>query len=158
GFYVLVGLARMEGINLSSGAVVGGSDVSQDAEAGAVHAEYKVNWIWNDESTAFDNARSQNKLVMIDFWADWCAACRELDHKSFSTPEVYETVNRDFIPLKIDGSKITDEVKATWERYGVKGLPTVLFMTPDGEELTRFEAFRSAEQVMEVLGKLTKTK
>ncbi len=155
-FCVLLGLAKIEKINLSGNTAVVDSEMSGAVQAKKAHSEYKVNWIWDDQEMAFERARASGNTVMIDFWADWCAACKELDHKTFSQPEVYEIVNRDFISLKIDGSNITDDVKATWNRYGVKGLPTVLFIAPDGEELERFEAFRTAEQMLPILERVKK--
>ncbi len=147
-FYLLLGLVRFEGIDLPPASMI--SD-GAGSESGYSDTSHKVKWIYDDRTKAFDLAREKNKLLMIDFWADWCAACIELDHKTFSVPEIYNTINLDFIPLKIDGSKVTDELKSIWAEFGVKGLPTVLFLTPDGEELERFEAFRNVDQVMQVL-------
>lgn len=147
-FYLLLGLVRFEGIDLPPASNISNGAGSESGYSDTLH---KVKWIYDDRTKAFDLAREKNKLLMIDFWADWCAACIELDHKTFSVPEVYNTINQDFIPLKIDGSKVTDELKAIWAEYSVKGLPTVLFLTPDGEELERFEAFRNEDQVMQVL-------
>ncbi|NQT33597.1 thioredoxin family protein [bacterium] len=147
-FYLLLGLVRFEGIDLIPASMI--SD-GAGSESGYSDKSHKVKWIYDDRTKAFDLAREKNKLLMIDFWADWCAACIELDHKTFSNPKVYNTINQDFIPLKIDGSNITDELKSIWAEYGVRGLPTVLFLTPDGEELERFEAFRNVDQVMQVL-------
>ncbi|MDP8240150.1 MAG: cytochrome c biogenesis protein CcdA [Candidatus Hatepunaea meridiana] len=154
GFYVLLGIARMEGIKLSGGAGSSVAGTLNPPKTASIKGEYKVNWMWDDEVKAFNMSNETGKVVMIDFWADWCAACKELDHQTFSAPEVYNIINNSFIPLKIDGSKITDDIKAIWARYNVKGLPTVLFISSDGEELARFEAFRTVEQVMPLLERL----
>ncbi|MDP8228204.1 MAG: thioredoxin family protein, partial [Candidatus Electryoneaceae bacterium] len=140
-FYVLLGLMRLEGINFTAPPT---GDVQVEHISG-------INWIYDDEDTAFQRARMNDQPIIIDFGAEWCVACKELDHKTFSDPQVFTAINDNFIPLKIDGTDVTDEVKAVWERYGVRGLPTVLFLSPDGTEIERFEAFRTVDEVMPVL-------
>lgn len=147
-FYTLLGFAKMHNINTMGGVVVSGGMIANDR---IVESKATVKWIKDDEMRAFEMAKNEGKLVMIDFWAEWCAACKELDHKSFSQPQLYNYINEHFIPLKIDGTKITDDIKEIWERYSVLGLPTVLFISPDGKELGRFEAFRSAEQILSII-------
>ena len=150
-FYSLLSIARFEGFLLPGQAFLGGSINAMSGSTSRSSHEVTVKWIWNDTDLAFSKAVETGKPVIIDFWADWCAACRELDHKTFGKLEVYDYINANFIALKVDGSDITDRVKATWEKYKVRGLPTVLFMSPDGTETGRFEAFRTAEQVMPLL-------
>ncbi|MCF7811660.1 thioredoxin family protein [bacterium] len=150
-FYLLLGLARIEGICSDS--------LLPSAQKGSVsvvdnHSSPNINWIYDDEDDAFSRARDEGKLVMIDFWAEWCAACKEMDHKTFADPAVYTKINQNFIALKIDGTKVTEEVKAIWAKYKVKGLPAIIFFSHESEELYRFEAFHTSKQVIPVLDRL----
>lgn len=79
-------------------------------------------------------AKKLQKPVIIDFRADWCAACYELDEKSFSRPE-FISLSDQFLLLKVDATEETDAVQAIIKSYDVKGLPTVIFMNRKGELL-----------------------
>jgi len=149
-FYTLMGLFKAEDINFSS--IGTGGTASNSVET---DSQYSGDWIEDDIEGAFAKAVASNKPVVIDFWAEWCAACLELEHKTFSVPSVYEKLNSDFIALKVDGTKVNDETKAKWAKFGVRGLPTVLFMTPDRKEITRFEAFRTVDEVLPILEEVT---
>jgi thiol:disulfide interchange protein DsbD len=150
-FYTWLGLAKFQGL---ASAMTGGLMVSSShVTASPAAPEHKtgVQWLHTSPEEALQMAKSSGKPLMIDFWAEWCAACKELDHKTFSKPEVSDLINSRFIPLKVDGTKITPELKAIWASYGVKGLPTVVFLKGDGAEVERFEAFRTVEETMPVL-------
>ncbi len=95
-------------------------------------------WL-RDEAEAVRVARAENKPLVIDFWADWCAACKELDHTAWADPRVREEARR-FVLLKIDGSESSPAVRSgafdgAMEKYGILGLPTVLFIDEKGREL-----------------------
>lgn len=157
-FYSCLGLSRLQGLSLSAltGATIppslaggGGRGVLAKKSAGSEAAGLK--WIHNDEAAAIALSRSTGKPLMVDFWAEWCVACKELDHKTFSDPQVAQLIGDRFVPLKIDGTKADAAVKAIWARYSVRGLPTVLFLTPNGREIERFEAFRTVDETLPVL-------
>ena len=80
---------------------------------------------------ALSQAKSQNKPVIIDFSADWCLACTELDKLTYSDKSVIEK-SKGFVLIKVDASKITDEIKTLQKRYEVVGLPTVIFIDGSG--------------------------
>jgi thiol:disulfide interchange protein DsbD len=81
-------------------------------------------------------ARTEGRPVMIDFFADWCAACKELDRETYPAPEVITEAGR-FLNIKIDATNSEDALDALMERFGVEGLPTVAFVSSGGEILQK---------------------
>jgi thiol:disulfide interchange protein DsbD len=96
------------------------------------------------EAAALAGARAGGKPVMIDFYADWCLPCKELDEKTFTDPEVVAESER-FVRLKADLTRTGDEnVRELSEEYSILGVPTIVFIGATGEEnagarLTGFE-------------------
>ena len=87
----------------------------------------EIPWL-HDERAAVEQARATGKGLLVDFSAEWCAACKELDVHVFSHPDVRAEVAERFVPLKIDATEETDEIARLEAKYGVPGLPTVLLM------------------------------
>ncbi len=84
---------------------------------------------------AIAKAKADCKPVMIDFYADWCAACKELDSNVYTTAEVAEESLR-FVNIKVDGTADHEVLDKLYKQYGVAGLPTVAFLNPMGELLS----------------------
>ena len=85
---------------------------------------------------ALDQARRERRPVMVDFSAEWCAACKELERHTYVDPTVLrEMKDARFLTVKVDGTNELDEVNQLYERYGVTGLPTVLFIDSQGKVL-----------------------
>ena len=93
---------------------------------------------------ALARARETGRPVIIDFTADWCLPCKELDRFTFADPEVAEA-SRQFVTLKADITKqLSDDVRALQQEYRILGAPTIVFLDPSGRErqdlrLTGFE-------------------
>jgi thioredoxin:protein disulfide reductase len=87
----------------------------------------EIPWL-HDERSALEQARATGKGLLVDFSAEWCAACKELDLHVFTDPAVKAEVAERFVPLKIDATEETDEITRLEAKYGVPGLPTVLLM------------------------------
>jgi thioredoxin:protein disulfide reductase len=85
---------------------------------------------------ALAKAKADCKPVMIDFFADWCAACKELDQHTYVAKEVVSESQR-FVTIKVDGTNENDVTDGLYEKFGVKGLPTVAFVSPTGEILDK---------------------
>lgn len=103
----------------------------------------EVRWDKYD-ARALAAARAANKPVVIDFYADWCLPCKELDEKTFTDPAIAAELNR-FVRVKADLTAPDDAttVRLTKE-YAILGVPTLVFLDANGQEnkavrLTGFE-------------------
>ncbi len=99
-----------------------------------------IAWLVNQEVEGIAQARAEKKPIVIDFWGDWCAACKELDHTAWSDPRVREELKR-FVAIKMDNSieKMDDPKQAkavddAMAKYGIVGQPTVVFIDANGRE------------------------
>ena len=84
------------------------------------------------EEEGLRQARMEGKPAMIDFWASWCAACMEFEKITYANPEVMKELKK-FVNIKIDCTNTNDpKIKQLWEKYGIVGLPTIVFINKEG--------------------------
>ncbi|MEO8054314.1 MAG: thioredoxin family protein [Acidobacteriota bacterium] len=93
-----------------------------------------------DEALA--KARTENKLVFVDLYADWCTWCTKMDEDVFAVPRVQDALLA-FVPIKVDVEKAGGRRIAT--RYRVEGLPAYLLLNADGEVVGRFDGYLPVE-------------
>jgi len=111
-------------------------------------AAHELTWNTSIESTLASAAKNQN-LAMVDLYADWCTACKELEHKTFSNEQVKERLARLSLG-RIDftlPSEMSDKITA---QYNVIGLPCLLFLKADGSEIpdSRVSGFMEVEEFL----------
>jgi thioredoxin:protein disulfide reductase len=93
--------------------------------------------------------------VFIDFYADWCAPCKELDTRTFAAPEIIDR-SKDFIMLKADLTSAGDpQVEALREKFQARGVPTLIFLKPNGQEIAglRGTGFESKEAFLDKMNR-----
>lgn len=79
-------------------------------------------------------AQPSGKVVMLDFYADWCASCKEMERNTFSDASVRQRLAKAVV-LQIDMTENTPDDKAMLKRFGLYGPPAILFFNPHGQEL-----------------------
>lgn len=95
-------------------------------------------------------ALAENKIMMVDTYADWCVSCIELDKYTFSTPEVSERLKA-FVLVKLDFTKKNETNETLRKSLKVIGMPTVMFFNPEGREINRFSGFMEKEKFLHFL-------
>ena len=85
---------------------------------------------------SFEEARRAGKPVVIDFTADWCIPCKEMEHTTFRDPEVIALSQR-LIMLKADLTGETPELGALQKKFNVSGPPTIIYCNRQGKEIWR---------------------
>ncbi len=101
-------------------------------------------WL-TDLEAAQAKAKAENKSILVDFTgSDWCGWCIKLDEEVFSQADFKEYAEAELVLVEIDfprKKQISDELSAKNEelakKYGVRGFPTILLLSPDGEILGR---------------------
>ncbi|MEA3499998.1 MAG: DUF255 domain-containing protein, partial [Candidatus Marinimicrobia bacterium] len=89
-------------------------------------------------------AEQEDKHIVIDFYADWCKWCKVMEEKTFSVPKVEKYLFENFVPIRVNtelNDQITFQGKTFSKRqlsgaFGVKGLPSLAFLTSKQEMVT----------------------
>jgi thioredoxin:protein disulfide reductase len=114
----------------------------------------KGSLMWqHDEKIATELAKTEKRPLIIDFTAEWCAACKELAKETFSDPRVMEkAVAAKFVAVKVDATNDEDpQVDAVKGKYKVVGLPTVVIYDSTGKERKRFNEFVGPEPFLKAI-------
>lgn len=98
----------------------------------------------------FDTARQEARPVLLDFVADWCLPCHEMDVSTFADPDVQEAAAR-FTALRADLTTENDVTEELTQRFQVRGVPTVVIFDSTGREAARFVGYVGAEELLTAL-------
>jgi thiol:disulfide interchange protein DsbD len=115
-----------------------------------------ISWSAYDP-TALAQAKADGRYVLIDFTADWCLPCKELDHKTFSKQTIVEAT-ADFVRLRADLTDVaSQDVLGLREQFSIRGVPTVVFIDRRGNERNDLRVFGFVDD-QEFLDRLTRLK
>jgi thioredoxin-related protein len=101
---------------------------------------------WHTYEAGMSRSRFEKKKVFLFFYAEWCAYCRDMDRKTFTDPSVIGTLNRNFIPIRVD----SDRDQAAAALFRVKGLPDSWFLAESGDIIGHRPGFIAADQLMKI--------
>lgn len=111
-------------------------------------------WFTYSEGS-LQKATEKGRIVILDFKADWCLACKELELYTFSDPRVLEK-GKNYLWLEFDATRESPELIELRKKYDIPGLPAVLIFDSSGKwnkELSLF-GFEDADHFLERLNQL----
>lgn len=117
--------------------------------AEAAPPQTSIQWR-TDLPSALLEAQRTGKAVLVDFSADWCPPCIVMKHDVWPDEGVEDAVARSYIPVLID----VDNDSMVGERYGVRGIPTVLVLDAAGQVVRR-GSFLTASGMVTFLARAT---
>jgi len=100
-------------------------------------------------------AQSNGKIVMLDFYADWCVSCKEMEKLTFVEPRVKAQLDQ-ILLLQVDVTANNADDKVLLKRFGLFGPPGIIFFGTDGKEIsnTRVIGYQNADKFLNSLQKL----
>jgi thiol:disulfide interchange protein DsbD len=100
-------------------------------------------------------AQSNSKIVMLDFYADWCVSCKEMEKLTFVEPRVKALLDQ-MLLLQVDVTANNADDKALLKRFGLFGPPGIIFFGAQGNEIpnTRVIGYQNADKFLNSLQKL----
>ncbi len=142
-------LAVIYGIILLLGSLTGGSNplqplasISLGGGASVAEAEHELPFqrikTVDDLDREIENAAAGGKSVMLDFYADWCVSCKEMETYTFTDAGVQAALSNT-LWLQADVTANDELDQALLERFGVFGPPTIIFFGTDGEQHHGYE-------------------
>ena len=108
----------------------------------------EINWRdnWN---SALEEAKKENRRVLLELYMDGCPHCMRLHNETHTDAGVIQAVNSQYIPVRLEGRSHMDVV----QKYEVRGAPTTLLFSPDGQEKHRFVGFQAPAEYLQELEK-----
>ena len=141
-------LAIMYGAILLLGSLAGGDDMLKPLNGiniggqAAVQEEHGLEFqrikTVGDLDRVLADASSRGKSAMLDFYADWCVSCIEMEKYTFTDSKVQDALS-DTLLLQADVTANDDEDQALLKRFGVFGPPTIIFFGNDGQQRNGYE-------------------
>ncbi len=144
------------GILMLVGAAAGGKDTLQPlrgitysgADGSGDHLSFQPVTSVAELDQAVRDASGQGRPVLLDFYADWCVTCKEMERYTFSDPRVREAL-QGFVLLQADVTENNDDDRALLQgRFGLPGPPAIMFFDRDGKERKNYRVvgFMEPEQ------------
>ena len=134
-------------LSIMSAIILTATCVAQVQEGVAQGLQFENKW-----EQAVEKATLENKLIFVDFYADWCGPCRYLEKEVFPQEEVGAYFNENYISVRVDAEK---EEQALVKKMNIQAYPTLVFYSPGQEIIYRQEGALSAEELV-TLGKQVK--
>ncbi|TXJ01555.1 MAG: protein-disulfide reductase DsbD [Neisseriales bacterium] len=145
--------ARLQSVRLRAmgfiAASIAGASVMLFSPQALVESRFQVVTSNSELQQALTQAEQQNKPVLLDYYASWCVACKEMDLRTFSDPAVAKLMDK-YALIRIDVSKNSTEIQSLQQRYKVLAPPSIVFLDNKGTQLNNYNVtgFISSNQLI----------
>ncbi|MDO6526656.1 protein-disulfide reductase DsbD [Motilimonas sp. 1_MG-2023] len=139
-----------------AGTAVIGSTAAQISEQQNTNQGLKSRFIYVTDLSELQNqlaiAKQNNQAVMVDFYADWCVACKDFEKATFTHNGVIDQLEN-VVLIQADVTKNNADDQGMLSELNILGLPSILFYNQQGERLTqaRVTGFMAGEQFLQHL-------
>ncbi len=117
----------------------------------------KVEWHTFDKGV--DRAKKENKLLVVDFYTDWCQWCKVMDKETFANKQVVDFAKDNVIMAKIN-AETSDKFgykdanysgRQLSQMFGIRGFPTTVFLDANGDLITTVSGYIPADRFTLIL-------
>jgi len=127
-----------------------------------VYAEetVKEEILWYEFEEGIQQAKADEKDIIIDFFTDWCHWCHEMDKTTFADSSVISYMNENFVSIRVNAEKTSEFVtfkgstlnlKQLTSAFGIKGFPSYAFMTQNAEMITVVPGYLETQLFLNIL-------
>lgn len=121
------------------------TDATGESKARSTRVAGDIQWIAYEEGLS--RAKSGGKKVFVNFYADWCRYCKQMEQTTFEDKRVISYLNDHFVPIRIN----TDKKPKRAADFGVQSLPVSWFLTEEGERIGNQPGYLSADTLLSLM-------
>ncbi|MFQ5603157.1 MAG: thioredoxin family protein [bacterium] len=133
------------------------ANVSEEPDGAKSAKTEKIKWYTFDKG--FEQAQKENKVLVVDFYTDWCHWCKVMDKETYGNKAVIDFASENVIMAKIDAEtnkkfKFLDGKYSGREltrKFGITGFPATVFIDSKGEPITRVPGYIPADKFVVIL-------
>ena len=116
--------------------------------------------LWYEFEEGIQQAKADEKDIIIDFFTDWCHWCHEMDKTTFADSSVISYMNENFVSIRVNAEKTSEFVtfkgstlnlKQLTSAFGIKGFPSYAFMTQNAEMITVVPGYLETQLFLNIL-------
>jgi thiol:disulfide interchange protein DsbD len=157
--WVAAAVPTVVGIALLVGALAGSRDPLRPLAVFTAGTPHSTPVAWTRVSSLDElqkHLRAPGRPVVLDFYADWCVSCKEMESFTFSDPKVRAEMDR-MLLLQVDVTANNEDDKALLKRFSLFGPPGIVFFDAEGREIKglRVIGYQNAERFLKTLSMAT---
>jgi thiol:disulfide interchange protein DsbD len=149
GCYILLGTLWTKGVFLPERTAVSAPVAAATMGGAGAAAVPPLHWE-TDIDAAFAKASQEGRRVLMDWSADWCTVCKEMEKEAFTRPDVQKALS-EYVLLRVDATELNAREQELADKYKFLSAPTLIVADGDGKLVGRMEGYENPEGVLDFL-------